>query len=374
MRICFITNRLDIICGERTSGADKYGWGRYSGAIIKKAAEQKNVEIDILVEEPSGYEREKCILKECFSLKKLHILFLNALRVRKYIKRCDVIHALDAYPYGVIAALANIGLNKKLIINGVGTFSVAPLESPLKSNLLRWAYRKASVVLCISNYTCQEIKKRISSLNNMKVIFLGIDVNYFKRNPYPKIQVPKKFILSVGVLKKRKGQHITIPAFAKVVKKYPELKYIIIGDQSNKFYFALLKELVKENNLEDKVIFLANVSDKDLIDYYSTCTFSIIASQNDGLNFEGFGLIHLEASACGKPVIGTYDNGCEDAIVDGVTGFLVPQNDIEATAQAMLKILDNPELARKMGENGRKWAEELNWDNIIKKYLEVYKQ
>ncbi|MFH0819653.1 MAG: glycosyltransferase family 4 protein [bacterium] len=372
MKICFITNRLDIICGGRQKGGDKYGWGRYSWEIVKRIAAQPDFEVEVLIEEPSGYKKERCILKKCFSLRELPILFLNALKARKYIKNCDIIHALDAYPYGVIAALANLGLNKKLIINGVGTFSVAPLESPLKSNLLRWAYRKASVVLCISNYTCQEIKKRISSLNNMKVIFLGIDVNYFKRNPYPKIQVPKKFILSVGVLKKRKGQHITIPAFAKVVKKYSELKYIIIGDQSNKSYFALLKELVKENNLEDKVIFLANVSDKDLIDYYSTCTFSIIASQNDGLNFEGFGLIHLEASACGKPVIGTYDNGCEDAIVDGVTGFLVPQNDIEATAQAMLKILDNPGLDRKMGREGRKWAEKLNWDNIIKKYIAVY--
>lgn len=374
MKVCFITNRLDIICGGRQEGGDKYGWGRYSWEIVKHIASQPDFEAEVLVEEPSGYEKERCILKKCFSIRELPILFLNALKARKYIKNCDIIHALDAYPYGVIAALANLGLGKKLIINGVGTFSVAPLESFIKSTLLRWTYRKAAAILCISNYTCGEIRRRIPDLNNLKVIFQGMNVEHFKKNSAPRVKMPEKFILSVGALKKRKGQHISLAAFSQIVNQYPDLKYVIIGDQSNENYVGLLKEIVSQNKIQDRVIFLTNVSDEDLIDYYSNCKLFIIASQNDKLSFEGFGSIHVEASACRKPVIGTLGNGCEDAIIDGETGFLVPQNNIRATAEAMQKILDNHELAHKMGQAGRRWAEELNWDNIIKKYLAIYQQ
>ena len=91
-----------------------------------------------------------------------------------------------------------------------------------------------------------------------------------------------------------------------------------------------------------------------------------------GSDFEGFGLVYLEAGACGRPAIGTFDCGAEDAIVNNVTGLLVPQNDIQKTAEAVLRLFDNPGLAKKLGENGKKRAQEMSWDKIAKKYMEIY--
>ena len=71
-------------------------------------------------------------------------------------------------------------------------------------------------------------------------------------------------------------------------------------------------------------------------------------------------------------MVGVYGSGAEDAIVDNETGILVPQNDIKKTAGAILKLLDNPELAKKMGENGKKFAQKMDWDNVVKKYIEIY--
>ncbi|MFH1997677.1 MAG: glycosyltransferase family 4 protein, partial [Patescibacteria group bacterium] len=91
-------------------------------------------------------------------------------------------------------------------------------------------------------------------------------------------------------------------------------------------------------------------------------------------DFEGFGLVYLEAGACGKPVIGTYDCGAEDAIINNVTGFLVSQNNIKETTNIILRLLDKPGLAQKLGKNGKKRAKEMDWNNVIKEYIREYKR
>ena len=358
MKICFLANTLNI----------DSGWGRYSWEIIHRIGKEKNVEIIVLTENSSNNSLEKAVLKNSF--KSIFFVFINALKIRKYIKESDIVHCLDAYPYGLIAALANIGLNKKLVFSGVGTYSIAPLDHPIKGMLLSWAYRKAVSVPCISSFTEKEILKKIK-LKNTEVIYLGIDFDKFQIAD--SINKKGKMILGVGELKRRKGYHVSIPAMVEVKKKYPDFKYYIVGYQKNVPFFNKLKELVKENNLEDNIIFLQGISDKKLIMLYHQTDLFLLTSVNIGLHFEGFGQVYLEANACGKPIIGTLNCGAEDIIKDGYNGFLVPQNNIKKTSQAILKILDNPELAKKMGINGKKKAQEMSWENTVKGYMKIYR-
>jgi len=90
------------------------------------------------------------------------------------------------------------------------------------------------------------------------------------------------------------------------------------------------------------------------------------------LHFEGFGLVFLEANACGKSVIGTLGCGIEDAVENEYNGLLVPQNDINKTANAVLRILDNPTLAQKLGSNGKQKSKDMSWQKTVKKYIKVY--
>jgi len=264
--------------------------------------------------------------------------------------------------------LANIGLNKKLIISGIGTYSVLPLDEPIKKWFLRWAYKRADKIICISSFTEKQILKRIN-LHNTVVINHGVDYNKFQIDY--REQNKEKIILSVGALKPRKGYHISIPAIAEVKKKYPDIKYYIVGGKPQKIYTDLVKSL----NLEKNVEFLQDLFDEELIKLYCKSNIFLLASItiNDN-DFEGFGLVYLEAGACGKPVIGAHGSGAEDAIIDGETGILVPQNDVQKTAEAILKLLDDPELAKKMGENGKKFAKKMDWDNVIKKYIKTYEK
>ena len=359
MKICFLNKNLNI----------KAGVGRYGRDIVESILKYKGIEVIVLTEEKSGYKLEKPILEKSHLLRHFLNIFINALKIRKYIKICDIIHALDGYPYGVIAALANIGLNKKLIISGVGTYSVLPLDKPIKRSLLKWAYKKADKITCISRFTKKQILKRVD-LNNTLIINLGVNYDKFQIIPKRIAEKKERIILGVGALKKRKGYHISIPAIAEVKKKYKDIRYYIVGGEPSELYL----DLVKKYRLEKNVKFFQGISDKGLIELYHQADVFLLTSVTiDNNNFEGFGLVYLEAGACGKPAIGTWGCGAEDAVVDSKTGLLVSQNDIKETAKAILKLLDNPSLAKKLGENNRKRAQQMTWENVAKKYIMVYK-
>lgn len=300
-------------------------------------------------------------------------VFVYFWKLRKFFKTADFIHSFSDYPHSFLAALAAKLSKKTLFLSAIGTYSIEPFNLWLHKYFHRFALRRAKKIVCISRFTEKELKKRIN-LTNTVVINCGVDFKKFAEFSLSSPAEPRedKIIVSTGTLKARKGYDVSIPAIKKVKEKYQNIKYYIVGSRPDKAQFNRFKNLAKECGLEKYVVFLEKISDTELIKLYYSADLFLLPSINIKDNFEGFGLVYLEAGACAKPVIGTYNCGAEDAIVDGVTGLLVPQNNIEKTAEAILKLLDNPELARKMGENGRKRAQEMDWANIVKKYIGIY--
>ena len=334
------------------------GWGRYSFEVIKglkNFAETKVVSQPILPPALSHPFKKICCLP----------------KIMKHLKGCDIIHCL-VEPYAQITALASKLLRKPFIINGVGTYAVEPLDTVIQGMGLKYAYRNAAKILCISRFTEQEILKRVS-LKNTCVVNLGVDYDKFQKYGNMGRKSAEKTIISVGALKNRKGYHISIPAVGEVKKRYPNLRYYIVGNQSGENYFDELKNLVKQYNLEKNVTFLADISDDELISLYHQADLFLLTPINIDNNFEGFGLVYLEANACGLPVIGTFDCGAEDIIQNKYNGLIVPQGNIAQTAQALLTLLDDPAFAQKLGENGKEIARKMSWENTINQYLKIYK-
>jgi len=365
MKICFLTNELSI----------KHGWGRYSISIIKEVI--KNPEIDfcvltsnrahnIFLPEAKLYP----ILPPLFQTRteKIFSLIGNYKKIRKKLQNTDIVHSLIE-PYAPIVYLAQI--KKPFIVTLHGTYAVNPFKKRFLKKIYSASYKRARQIICVSKFTQKEFLKKIN-LPQTLVINNGIDYNKFQDFDIILSQNAKN-ILSVGALTKRKGYHISIPAVAKVKRKYPNLKYWIVGSQENKSYFEILKKIVAENHLEDNVFFLMNLSEKELINLYHQADIFLMTPVNDENIFEGFGLVYLEANACGKPVIGAYNCGAEDAIKENYNGLLVPQNNIELTSQAILKIFDNPELSAHMSQNGRKWAQNHDWNKVFASYLNLYR-
>jgi len=101
---------------------------------------------------------------------------------------------------------------------------------------------------------------------------------------------------------------------------------------------------------------------------YNASIINIVKSQG----FEGFGLVFLEAAAAGLPVIGTLGNGIEDAVKDYYNGLLVPQNDSQKTADAIIKILSDDILGLNLRKNSIEWVKNFDWKKIITSYIEIY--
>ena len=141
-----------------------------------------------------------------------------------------------------------------------------------------------------------------------------------------------------------------------MVKKHPNLKYIIIGkgEEENN-----LKKLVKELKLMKNVIFWKSwVSDKDLANFYNASDIFVLMSRTEGEAVEGFGIVYAEAGALGKPVIGGKGGGTPDAVVDGKAGFLIDPEDKELIKKKILLLIENKKLRIKMGTYAKKYARE----------------
>lgn len=350
MKILYLTDNLD----------HQNGWGRYASDLI------------------SGIEKLGCktvvLTKQWEStaniIKKVENILSFILKIRRYSKDCDIIHALDAYPFGILAALANIGNGKKLIITGQGTYAIEPFYSWRSAKTLKWSYKKADGVIAISEYTKQRILENVDSIE-VDVIEHGIDLNKFSR---PRIMSPQKYILSVGALKFRKGYHISIPAFALAKKRVSDLKYKIVGNQKDSAYFNDLKKIASDYGVAGDVEFVDGVSDEKLSSLYAGAQLFILTAVNKRNNFEGFGLVFLEAAAAGLPVIGTRDNGISSAVKENCNGLLIEQENVQETADAIIKMVSDNDLNERFSRCSYDWAKGHTLEHMSKRYLSFYRK
>ncbi len=295
-------------------------------------------------------------------------------RLRSIIKTCDMVHALDVFPYGLIAVLASLGTGKKIIITATGSNSILPLYSVLRRPAVAWAYRRADHLTAISAFTRDEVLKKVPDLT-IEVVNHGVDADFFARadGSHYDVSYLKPYILGVGQLRWRKGYHLSIKAFAKVKKQFPELSYVIVGNRFADDYYGRLRRVIREEGLEGSVVILEDVDTREkLADVYRGAELFCLFSQNVGHDVEGFGLVFLEAAAAGLPVVGSKNCGIDDAVRDGENGILVATRSPDDFASAILAILGNPDKKKAMGEAGLLFARAMTWESKIARYRELW--
>lgn len=161
-------------------------------------------------------------------------------------------------------------------------------------------------------------------------------------------------LLTIGRLVERKGHDTVLRALETVWREAPNLKYFIIGDGPSRTRLKVLKNTLSR---ADQVKLLGELNDDETVAWLSLATIFIMTPRTLASgDVEGFGLVYLEAGYAGKPVIGTHSGGVSEAVIDGETGLLVPENDTGATALAILKLLGDSSLTSRLGANGRKHA------------------
>ncbi|MBA3872436.1 MAG: glycosyltransferase family 4 protein [Anaerolineae bacterium] len=353
----------------------RHGWAQYSLSLVKslhKAGVRITVvsawnssileDVDIHPILPALVRREKG-----FRLKQL----AQISNVRRLLRDCDVIHVL-AEPYALLGAA--VAGKRPLLITGHGSFvRMAEHERWPFSVFYRRAFMQSTMV-CVSHYTAKVAQQALSGLRTV-VVNNGVDAARFASIEHSQ-NTHEPMLLAVGAVKGRKGQLELVRAMPKVLEKFPDAACMIVGSLDNEpDYVRQVQDMIAAKSLGNQVHLIGRVPEETLLDYYRRADVFVMPSMNDGWKFEGYGLVHLEASAAGLPVIGTTDCGAEDAIDDGVTGLLVSQSQVaEELPAAIIRLLGDPELAARMGAAGRLKAQQRTWDVVAGEMLAVYNQ
>ncbi len=359
--VCFLNHNLDV----------RTGAGNFCRSLLAAFREVRpDFRYLVLTRESSGQADELALLP---GSKWRAILALP--KIRAVFRRYDNIHALDGYPYGVIAALAALGLKKKLIITAIGTGALQALDRPIAGRLLRWAYRRADRVVAVSHYTACELTREVPGLKITAVINHGVNADEFARAPalteMEKLEIKKlrPYIVGVGALKPRKGYGYALEAFAEIRKSHPSLSYVIVGDGPEK---GNLESRIKYHGLGGAVVFFRRVRREFLISLYRSAELFMLLPYDAGRDVEGFGLAFLEAAAAGIPVIGATDSGAQDAVAHEKNGFLVPPQDSRAAAEAVLRILSDSSLRQRFSAGSLAFAGEMSWVRAAEAYRQLY--
>jgi glycosyltransferase involved in cell wall biosynthesis len=370
MKIGYITSPLTI-------GG---GWALYAKGLIKAVGSLEGNEVIALAPIDSVGQFEAPIklypvlpLKTTFGPYQQWLIFRATM---KYLKGCEVIHITYERPM-IGAALAARFLGARLVMTLHGTYALPPkggsLKKIIKRELMRFAYKTAAITTTGSFNTAERVREIIPELPECRFIPNGYDDAVFKR--YPEIGVTDT-ILSVGWLKARKGFDIVIDALGKIKDQYPNLQYQIIGGDDDKptdEYYQLLENKITQNGLEGRVhIRVGKITREDIAKEYNKSLMFVLVSRDDGNHFEGFPLVYFEALSCGSPVITTRGYGSEYAIKDGVHGFLVTQEDVPGTAEAIGKIAADRSFRDQLSANGLARAKEHTWNVIAPQLMQLY--
>jgi len=204
-----------------------------------------------------------------------------------------------------------------------------------------------------------EIYKQDIPQQKLEIIYNCINLNNFafcKKSFKEEFDLKSNPVIGlVGRIVKGKGQREFILSAKEVLKVKPKAIFAIIGDAKgdSDAYYKEVRELVKRENLTESIIFTGWRNDVE--DIINDIEILIQASTTFP---EGLSNTILEAMALRKPVIATNVAGQQEVIIDGVTGLLVPPGDIEAMAEKIIYLLDNPQIAKEMGQRGRQRVEE----------------
>jgi spore coat protein SA len=248
----------------------------------------------------------------------------------------------------------------------------------LSRSMLARRLRTADAVLGCSDFVTQRIRARFPELGDRVMTRLnGVDVDRFR----PAATRPPRTVFFAGRIAPDKGIHVLVDAFRAVRRRFPDAELVLVGPEApvprdmqvalsddplvrdlDRFYGRSYVEQLKERLGDDAgaVRFTGKVAADDMPARYDEGTVAVMPSLE-----EGFGLPLAEAMASGLPTVASRTGGMTEIVVEGETGFLVPPGDADALADALIRVLADPELARRLGDAGRARAvERYSWDVI----------
>jgi len=297
---------------------------------------------------------------------------LDMIKLRKEILKInpDLVHAqATSIIYSPVAVLIRGGYPMLLTVHGLMKESVR-FERGLHrfmSKLIRIPIEKYTISKIKNIIVCSPaMESLVSNMTNSKIYVIPNGINLEDADDIQLLELNHPSILFMGVLWNVKGVDLLLNAIPFIKKSMPNIYIYIIGtgpEEEN------LKDIVKKLDTRENVEFLGYISEDKKYSYIKSvdgCVFPSI--------LEPFGIVLLEAMVCGKPVVASDVGGIPYVVEKGKTGLLFECGNVEDLAEKVIFLLEDKELREKMGEAGRKRAEEFTWDKIAEQTVEEYKE
>ena len=294
-------------------------------------------------------------------------------RIKSFFDRnFDIVHCHFG-PNGVRALdLKEMGIKGKIITTFHG-YDANRYPMTAGKDVYKRLFKEGDIFTANTNYTKQQVVALGCQESKIRILPVGLRIDRFTFElRSAKLREPVK-ILTVGRLVEKKGHQYVIKALKKLITKYPDITYLIAGDGDLK---DSLHSLVAELQLEQHVRFLGALDQDEVLDIYQQADIFVLASvtASDG-DREGQGLVLQEAQASGLPVISTIHNGIPEGVLDGKSGFLVPERNVEALEEKLGYLIGNPEIWPEMGKCGCEFVRK-NYDirKLNEKLLRLYEE
>jgi len=282
----------------------------------------------------------------------------------------DLLHVHYAIPHAACAFLAKqmVGGDVKIVTTLHGTDITVLGYDPSLTELIRFGIEQSDAVTAVSQslvdqtYELIEPKKEIKTIYNFvdEKIYYKRDVNDL-RSQYG-IEEDERVIIHVSNFRKVKRVPDVIRAFD-LVQKEVKSKLLLVGDGPE---LTTACKLIDELGLDDKVLLLGK--QENLAELYSISDLKLLLSEK-----ESFGLVLIEAMACGVPTIGTNVGGIPEVIEDGVDGYICELGDIKDIANKAINLLSDSELHQKMSNQAIKSVQQkFNSERIVSNYEDLY--
>lgn len=338
-----------MVLAPWTAGCDEFDKKESIPVIRKK----------IPIDESGKSKLIKMILNVCYAL----------YYTRKY--HINKLHCGQIISVGTAGLIGKKLLGVKYSVSVYGSETARFGKHRLTAWLMKKVIQEAEELITNSEYTSREFEQWGILREKIVKIVPGVDTALFCPQKKPPYLVQKyglhgkQVILTVGRLDERKGHDMVMHAVQLLAERLPQLVYMIVGKGREE---QRLKGLAEDLRIGERIIFTGFVTDEALPDYYRLCDVFVLPNRETEDNeqmrgdYEGFGVVFLEASACGKPVIAGKSGGSGEAVVDGVTGLLVDPKSEREIAHAIERILTDDEFAGRLGTDGRRRTEkEFDW-------------
>ncbi len=350
------------------------GWGRYAGEL---ASELIKLGVDVRLISP----RARATISELRDYPDHHVIpsfqhgsrhplrvfFRTAPPLIRALHGADVIHCMIE-PFAPAVAVA-AGL-RPYFVSLVGTYGLPSGRPRIEHIPLRWALQRARGLPAISGYTRRRIEAD-TGFSHASVVPLAVRTEDFTHNNPPDRE--NGLILSVGECKPRKGYDLVVEAFAHLKSVGIAKRYVIVGpcDPSSP-YVQRLRSRISELSLTNSVTFAGVVSQQQLVDWYHRARVVVMPYRTWKSDFEGFGLVLLEANACGTPVISTHESGAEEPVAHNENGVLIPPENVAVLSQAVRTLLSDTPQWKALADGAYRRAKKMTWRRSANLLLDVY--